>query len=169
MKRFFTLSAAAVMTAACSQAEPETQEVVVVEDAPVASETMEVAADVVEEGMPLDISEGYILAPLKGRDVTAGYFIIENNGADARMVSASSPIAAEVELHTHTMNDGVMQMREVEGIDLPTGEVVTFRPGGLHLMLFGFDRAEGQTETPVTLQFEDGEELTLTLPIRERE
>jgi copper(I)-binding protein len=169
MKRFIAVSVAALMVAACSQAEPETQEVVVVEDAPVASETMDAAMDVVEDVMSLNITEGYIMAPLKGRDVTAGYFIIQNNGVDARMVSASSPVAAEVELHTHTMNDGVMQMREVEGIDLPTGEAVTFEPGGLHLMLFGFDRAEGQTETPVTLQFEDGEELTLTLPIRERE
>lgn len=162
MKRFLLLSAA-LAAAACSPTETERQEVVVVEEAPVAG------SPVTDATLSVTLTDPYILAPLKGRDVTAGYFMIENAGSDTRLVSASSPIAAEVEIHTHSMADGVMQMREVDGVDLPSGETVTFEPGGLHLMMFGFARDEGQTETPVTLDFANGESLTLTLPIRERE
>ena len=170
MKRFLLVASTALTLAACSQGEVEPQEVVVVEPAPVASvETVTDVIETVTEGMSVTVSDGYILAPLKGRDVTAGYFMIQNDGSAVRLVSASSPIASEVELHTHTMADGVMKMREVDGVDLPEGETVTFKPGGLHLMLFGFGQIEGQTETPVTLMFEGGEELTVTLPIRSRE
>ena len=160
MKRLLILSVA-LLAAGCSPAETERQEVVVVDDAPVAATPVDTVS--------ISVDDAYIVAPLKGRDVTAGYFIIQNNGSDVRLVSASSPIAAEVEIHTHSMSDGVMQMREVDGVDLSAGESVTFEPGGLHLMMFGFSRTEGQTETPVTLEFEGGESVMLTLPIRERE
>ena len=162
MKRFLVLSAA-LLAAACSQAETEPQEVVVVEEAPVAGSPVTV------ETLAVTVVDPYILAPLKGRDVTAGYFVIENAGPNTRLVSASSPIAAEVEIHTHSMADGVMQMREVDGVDLVAGETIAFEPGGLHLMMFGFARDEGQTETPVTLDFANGDSLTLSVPIRDRE
>ncbi|MGB3455895.1 MAG: copper chaperone PCu(A)C [Litorimonas sp.] len=165
MKRLLALSAALVI-AACSDASVET-DVTAVKDAPIAGTDM-AAADAAAP-LAVTLSDPYIMAPLKGRDVAAGYFVAENDGAAARLVAATSPVAEVVELHTHSMEGGVMKMREVEGVDLPAGESVTFEPGGLHLMLFGFNREEGQTEAPVTLTFEGGEEMTLSVPIRERE
>ncbi|MEM7728716.1 MAG: copper chaperone PCu(A)C [Pseudomonadota bacterium] len=165
MKRIIVASAAALILAACSNDTAEPQEVVVVDDAPAAT------AEMVPEpaAAAITVSDAYILAPLVGRDVTAGYFTARNDGAAAALVSASSTVASEIELHTHTMTDGVMRMREVARIDMAAGETVTLEPGGLHLMLFGFTREDGQTEAPVTLRFENGEEMTLSVPIRERD
>ena len=53
-----------------------------------------------------------------------------------RLVSASSPIAGRVEVHTHLMEDGVMKMRRVEALDLKPGESRVLKPSGEHVMLF---------------------------------
>ncbi|MGB6228557.1 MAG: copper chaperone PCu(A)C [Litorimonas sp.] len=163
MKRLILLSAAALL-AACGNATTETRDV----NADDSVSTTEVSVNGATT-VSITLRDGYIMAPLKGRDVAAGYFQTTNDGPDAAIVSATSPVAEVVELHTHSMDEGVMKMREVERIDLPSGETVEFRPGGLHLMMFGFAREEGQSETPVTLTLDNGETLTVTLPIRERE
>ncbi len=68
----------------------------------------------------------------------AGYMKIINHGAGPdRVVSANSPLANRVELHTHTMIDGVMKMRPVGTIEVPAKGEVEFAPGGLHLMIMG--------------------------------
>lgn len=157
MNRFLIATTAALTLVACSGASSDTD--------------AEVAADVVmvEASAPaVLISDGYIMAPLKGRDVAAGYFIAENQGTAISLVSASSPAAAAVELHTHSMADGVMKMREVDAVELPEEGSVAFEPGSFHLMMFGFAATEGQTETPVTFTLSTGEELIVNLPIRER-
>ncbi|WP_298917984.1 copper chaperone PCu(A)C [uncultured Algimonas sp.] len=166
MKRILLLSCALVL-AACADNATDTDEVVIVEDAPTA--TAEMPAETVPAEMAVTLSDPYIMAPLKGRDVAAGYLTAVNSGASGAIVAAQSPNAADIELHTHTMEDGVMKMREVEAIDLPTGETVTLEPGGLHLMLFGFTRDEGQATVPVTLTLTNGETMDVDFPIRDRD
>lgn len=104
---------------------------------------------------------GVIRQPLGGRDVTAAYMILTADQGDA-LVAASTPIAEEVELHTHIHEDGVMRMRRVDDIALPAGEAVRFQPGGLHLMLFGVseDLTEGEA-APITLNFASGAQVTI--------
>jgi copper(I)-binding protein len=154
MARFFLAIVAAVSLMACS-------------DAPVAS-----TADTTITDMPaaaIKVSEGYIMPPLKGRDVAAGFFTIESQGVATSLVAAASPVSPIVEIHTHSMADGVMQMRKVDRVDLPTDTPVVFKPGSYHLMMFNFSMAEGQTEARVTLTLDTGENVLVTLPIRQIE
>lgn len=116
----------------------------------------------------VEISDAFIAEPLTGRNMTAGYFSAANTGPDARIVAVSTPIAERVELHTHTMTNGVMKMRKVDGVDVASGETVNFEPGGLHLMIFGVSVDEGVTEAPVTLTYASGEEVTVMAEIRPR-
>jgi copper(I)-binding protein len=53
-----------------------------------------------------------------------------------------------------TMDNGVMKMRQVDGIDLPAGKTVALKPGGYHIMLTGLAQplAAGQS-FPLTLDF----------------
>lgn len=101
--------------------------------------------------------KGWSRATAAGQSVGAGFLTLRNPGDTAdRLVSASSPAAAKVELHTHSNEGGVMKMRAVEGgLDLPAKGSVTLAPGGYHLMLMGLKAplAEGQ-HVPVTLVFE---------------
>lgn len=112
------------------------------------------------------INDAYIMPPFKGRDIAAGFFVASNSGAADRLVTAATPIAETVEIHTHSEVDGVMAMRKIDGVDLPEGASVEFRPGSYHLMMFGVELTDDVTETPLTLTFESGQSQTLTVPIR---
>lgn len=101
--------------------------------------------------------------------VSAAYMRIANRGELAdRLVSAASPIASVVEVHEVAMVDDVMQMRPVEGVDIPASEAVVLEPGGYHIMLMGLTRDLLPGEAiPLTLTFESGVELTIAAMVRD--
>jgi hypothetical protein len=103
-----------------------------------------------------------------GVDVGAGYLTIANRtDADDRLLSATSPRAARVEIHEMTMEGAVMQMRAIDDLEVPAGQDVTLGPGGMHLMFFGVTQpfAEGE-EIPLVLTFEDAGAINVALPVR---
>lgn len=120
----------------------------------------------IEDG-GIEISEIRFNAPLPGQTTGVGFMTLENNGVADRLLSASTPVSDRVELHTHTEEDGVMKMRRVEGIDLPTGETVALKPGGLHIMIFNTQMVVGD-ETTLTLDFEKADDVTLVVPVLQR-
>ena len=100
-----------------------------------------------------------------------GAFMQLTAAGDARLVGAASPVAGLVEIHEMRMQDNVMRMRAVAGIDLPAGKTVELRPGGYHVMLMDLKRPLQEGETvPLTLTIEakDGTRSTLELqaPVR---
>lgn len=99
--------------------------------------------------------------------VGGAFVSLTNSGDDDTLTAAESPVADRIELHNHTMIDGIMKMREVEGgIPLPSGETVMLKPGGLHIMLMGLKQPLKKGETlPLTLHFESGETLALDVPV----
>lgn len=105
----------------------------------------------------LEISQLVVREPLPGKTMTAGFMALTNTTtADQQLVSASASWAERIELHTHVHDHGVMRMRAVEQVSIAAGKTVTFKPGGLHLMVFGV-QAPLQQELPITLCFASGE------------
>ncbi len=85
----------------------------------------------------VDITNATVREPLPGKSLSAGYFSLHNKGtAQIALVSVSSSNFGAVELHTHQMVDGMMQMTEIDQIVVEPGQQVHLQPGGLHLMLF---------------------------------
>jgi periplasmic copper chaperone A len=87
---------------------------------------------------------------------STGAFVTLTSTEDARLVGVASPAAALVELHSSSMEKGVMQMRALEAIELPAGKAVDLRPGGMHIMLTGLAKpvAAGGS-LPLTFTIED--------------
>lgn len=86
---------------------------------------------------------------------------LHNKGASTRLVSAASPDFERIELHTHKKNpDGMMRMVQVEDFAVPANGMLALKPGGHHLMLFGFKGAKDDT-VAVTLQFADGQTVNV--------
>jgi copper(I)-binding protein len=115
----------------------------------------------------LAVHEPWARAALAGR-TSAAYMTIENTTATLdRLVSATSPAARVVELHTHIMDGGVMRMRPVSAIEVNPGEPAVLRPGGLHVMLIDLTAPlqVGQT-IPITLRFEKAGEVTVQVTVR---
>lgn len=87
-------------------------------------------------------------------DVAAGYMTITNTGKeDDRLVKATSEISKSVQIHDMAMVGDVMKMAELpDGLVIPAGATVKFKPKGMHLMFMGLNQ-----------QVMEGEEFTGTL------
>lgn len=99
---------------------------------------------------------------------TSAVFLTLHNPSDhdRALVGAKSSAARAVELHNHTMKDGMMVMRQVHEVRIPAGQTVSFHPGGLHIMLIGLNHAlEDGQHIDLTLEFADGQTQTLKVPV----
>ena len=93
---------------------------------------------------------------------------ITNNGKTPDKVSCvSSDASAECQIHTMTMNNGVMMMRPVEGgLEIKPGETVTLKPSGLHVMLVNLKHPLEQGKTvKATLKFDTAGTIDVDYPI----
>jgi periplasmic copper chaperone A len=116
----------------------------------------------------VSVSGAYVRAVPPGQPNSAAFMEISNGSSvDHALVGGSSPAAEVVELHTHTMEGGMMRMRQIEKIDLPAGQSVKLQPGGLHVMLIGLKQnLVPEENVPITLKYDDGSQATLEVPVR---
>jgi copper(I)-binding protein len=116
----------------------------------------------------LSVEAPYVRAVPPGQPNSAAFMTLTNTGeVPLALVAAESDAAATVELHTHSMADGMMQMRKIERIDLPPAERVELKPGGLHVMLIGLDeQLKPGMEVALTLILDDDSRIPLTAPVR---
>lgn len=116
----------------------------------------------------ITIKDGFVREAPPNQTISGAFMTLKNNDlSDHKVVSATSPAAKTVELHTHTHENGMMKMRQTPQIELPANAEVMLKPGGLHIMLIDLT-APLSTDTPVavTIKFEDGSEKTLELPVK---
>jgi copper(I)-binding protein len=99
----------------------------------------------------------------------AAYMTIRNTGATPdRLIKAESDVAKTVELHTVIQDNGVMQMRPVEAIDVPANGEATLKPGGFHVMLIGLTRDLKPGDTVnLKLQFAQAGTLDVRAEVRQ--
>ncbi|MBU2983613.1 copper chaperone PCu(A)C [Lentibacter algarum] len=116
----------------------------------------------------LMVTDSYARSSSPVAKAGAAFLTIENHGEDDTLIGASSDAAKRVELHTHIKaDDGVMQMREVEGgMPVPAHEGLKMKRGGYHVMFMGLNEPFVQGETiTVTLQFEKAGEMVVEVPV----
>lgn len=97
----------------------------------------------------------------------AAYMSLANNGTAADyLVAAAGDVAERVELHQHSMVDGVMQMRKVDEIEVAPGAPMVLEPGGLHVMLIGLKAPlkEGGS-FPLTLTFKEAGDVEVSVSV----
>ena len=91
---------------------------------------------------------------------------ITSNGAADQLISASSTVSDDVQLHTMMMDGNVMRMREVKQIDVPANGAVELKPGGLHLMFMNIKAPLKAGElVPVKLKFAKAGEVEVKMPV----
>ena len=115
-----------------------------------------------------EIEHPWARATAPGAANGAVYLVIKNEGKTAdRLLSASSPAAAKVQLHAHIDDNGVMRMREINAIDLGPDASVKLAPGGLHVMLLGLtDALKKGKAFPLTLTFEKAGSVTVQVAVQ---
>ena len=85
-----------------------------------------------------------------------GAFMRLTPSLNARLVAASSPVAGVVEIHEMALQNDIMKMRKIPGLDLIAGRTMELKPGGYHVMLMDLRQPmKGGDVVPITLVFED--------------
>lgn len=100
------------------------------------------------------VGNAWVRAPAPGQK-TAGAYVELTSDQGAALVAAGSPAAARVEIHSSSVDGGVMRMRALLRIELPAGQTVKLTPGGLHLMLVDLKQP-----------LKPGDKVSLTLSIQ---
>ena len=134
----------------------------------VLANSLVLAADAAEE---VSVSDAYARAVPPGQPNSASFMVLSNASATGHaVVAAQSSVSKVAELHTHTMSEGMMKMRQVEKIEIPANGMTKLEPGGLHVMLIGLtqDLKPGD-EVALTLMFEDGSKRNISAPIRKQQ
>ena len=116
----------------------------------------------------ISVSGAYARAVPPGQPNSASFMTLANSSAQpVSLVEARSPAAKVVELHTHTMEGGMMRMRQVEKIDIPANGEAKLQPGGDHVMLMGLEQdLKPGAEINVTLIFADGSQKEVLAPVQ---
>lgn len=100
------------------------------------------------------VNNAWIRASIEGDRNGAGYMVIRNRNTEPKRLLRveADGLAQRIELHTHSMVDGLMRMQQVEFVEVPPRGEVIFEPGGFHVMFMG-----------ITDEFQEGDIHRLTL------
>jgi copper(I)-binding protein len=111
-----------------------------------------------DDAVIIEVSDGFIVKPIAGRDMTGGGMSVTVTNGAQTLVGAETDAADRVEFHTMGIEDGRMQMRQVSEFGLDSETPLVLKRGGDHLMLFGLKPGlDIGDEIDVVLQFDDGQ------------
>lgn len=101
---------------------------------------------------------------------TGGVFVTVENKGDRpdRLLSASTPVAGLAELHSMSVDAGMMSMRGVDGLDVKAGQTLELKPGGYHVMLSQLKQPlRVGDKFPMTLRFENAGAVEVSVWVEE--
>lgn len=116
----------------------------------------------------LAIEVPWLRATPNGAKVAGGYVRITNTGTQADTLKAASvPFAEKADIHSMSMEGGVMRMASVPGgLAIRPDETVELKPGGYHLMFEGLTAALKAGDTVSgTLTFERAGTVPVTFSV----
>ena len=113
----------------------------------------------------VSVSAPWVRATVAEQKATGAFMKLTATDA-TRLIEAKSPVAGSVEIHEMTMDNNIMKMRAITGLDIPQGASVELKPGGYHVMLLDLKQTlkEGAT-VPITLVFEDKDKKQTSMQI----
>ena len=106
------------------------------------------------QAQSVTVKDAWIRGTVPGQSVAGAYMELTGN-SDARLIGVSTPLTANAEVHHMRMENGVMRMSPVEGIEIPAGKTVKLAPGGYHVMLTNLQKPlNAGDKVPLKLTFE---------------
>ena len=117
---------------------------------------------------PITVKAPWLRATPKSAPVAGGYATIINTGTTPdRLVGASLPIAADGQVHSMSMANGVMHMERLDaGLEIPAGGTIVLAPGGNHLMFMKPTKPLKEGESlKGTLAFEKAGTISVTFVV----
>jgi len=128
-----------------------------------------VATDPATSASAIAITAPWSRETAGGQNAGGAFMTIANTGSAAdRLTGGSSPVAGRVELHTMSVDGGVMRMRQLaDGIEVPPNGAVTLKPGSVHVMLMDLKHPlKPGDKVPLTLTFAGAGTLDTALEVQ---
>lgn len=122
----------------------------------------------VSQAAAVAITDQWVKAADQGMSAAFGE-IANASDAEARIVDATSPASARMEIHETVGLDGQKMMRpKAGGLVVPAHGSVALAPGADHLMFMDLTGPlRTGAEVPVTVKFADGSSTTFTARVRD--
>ncbi|MDI9336496.1 MAG: copper chaperone PCu(A)C [Gammaproteobacteria bacterium] len=115
----------------------------------------------------ITITEAWVRSIRQGTQNSVLYLNIHSDQR-LSLVGGDSPLTEAVELHSMQLTNDIMSMKKLETITIPSKQWVSFKPGGLHIMLLGFKKLPDK-EMNITLHFVNDKQQkiqkTLKVPV----
>lgn len=97
----------------------------------------------------------------------SGYFDLRIAGDHGALISVTSPQAGRIEMHETMMSGTMASMEPIARIPVRDGELLSFRPGGRHLMVYDIRPGVAAGDTIILVfHFERGGTQTLGAVLR---
>jgi periplasmic copper chaperone A len=96
-------------------------------------------------------------------------FLEIKSGPDVadKLLSVTGSVADNIEIHNHINDNGIMQMRRVDAVELSDSGSTKFVPGGYHVMLLGLKQPLKAGETfKLQLTFEKAGSIEADIVVR---
>ena len=114
----------------------------------------------------VDVKNPWVRPTVPGQKGTGGFATFTSKDG-AQLVGLSAAVAGVSEVHEMKVDaSGTMRMSAMPALDLPAGQAVELKPGGMHLMLMDLKTAlPKDTTIAVVLQFKakDGKAFQQTV------
>lgn len=123
----------------------------------------------VTKASSLKLTGAYVRPVMGTGTTTAAYVSVENRGPEAdRLLSVSCDCADMSQLHSMSVDNGMMKMAEVtDGFEIAPGSSLALAPGGNHIMLMGLKaKPEAGQEITLTLHFAKAGNVVVTAPVK---
>ena len=112
------------------------------------------------------VDKPWVRTTVAQQSTTAAYLSI-TSAQGGKLVSASSPVAAAVDVPEMKMEGDLMKMRMVDALPLPAGQPVEFKPNGYHLMMTGLKApVKAGDVVPIKLVVEDAKGKRQTVDVK---
>jgi len=95
--------------------------------------------------------------------------LYNKSGQPVSLTGIRTPIAKKAEIHTMSMEDGVMRMRRVEALEIPASGHVALEPSGYHIMLFGLKKPlKKGAKFTMTLTFDGADQIKVKVDVKKQ-
>ena len=116
----------------------------------------------------IEIISPYIRTAASGGN-TGAFMIIKNTGDEPdKLIKAEFKDAMATELHETKMENDVMEMSPVDGIEIPAKGQAELKSGGYHVMMMGLmNELKAGDKVNITLTFEKAGSITVEMEVKE--
>lgn len=127
-----------------------------------------ISPEALAESAKIVVENSYARESIPGTSISSAYMTLNNLANNKiRFIAATSAVSDRIEIHQHTLDNGMMRMRQVDAVEISANGAVIFQPSGFHLMLFDLKRAlKAEESIIITLHFDDDSSVDVNYNVK---